>query len=60
MNYSFKKTLAKGLKYFLIFVFPFAVDQFVISYSQWAQLSLGALLVMISNFGKHWAGIKFL
>ena len=59
-NYSFKKTILKGIKYFVIFAIPFLVDQFIVVYPQWAQLTLGSILVMIANAGKNWAGIKYL
>ena len=51
-KYSFVITLKKGLKYFLIFILPVLVDKFVVSYPQVAQLTVGALLVMLANFLK--------
>jgi len=59
-NYSFKKTLVKIVKYFVIFIIPFLVDQFIVQYPQLAQITIGALLVGLANFGKNWAGIKWL
>ena len=44
--------LKKGLKYLLVFGLPFVIDQFVVSYPQVAQLSVGTLLVMGLNFLK--------
>lgn len=58
MDYSYKITLVKGLKYFVIFLLPFLVDQFIVAYPQWAQLTLGSGLVMLVNFGKNWAGLR--
>ena len=60
MNYSFKKTLYKGLKYLIIFGLPFLVDQFIVAYPEWAQLTVGGGVVMLANWGKHWAQIKWL
>jgi len=60
MNYSFKITLVKIVKYFVIFIIPFLVDQFVFQYPQLAQITIGALLVGIANWGKVWAGIRWL
>jgi len=55
MEYSFKKGAYKIVKYFLIFLLPFLVDQFIVSYPAIAQITIGALLVGIVNFLK----IKF-
>lgn len=60
MKYSFKITILKGAKYFVIFGIPFLVNQFVITYPEWAQLTIGSLLVMLANWGKNWAGVKWL
>jgi len=57
-NYSFKLTLLKGLKYFVIFLLPVLVDQFVIAYPVVAQLSIGGLLVMGTNWLKNHAGLR--
>ena len=51
-TYSFKKTLGKGLKYIIIFALPLAVDQLIVAYPDWAQLTLGGVLVMVVNFLK--------
>ncbi|KKW00229.1 MAG: hypothetical protein UY34_C0033G0002 [Parcubacteria group bacterium GW2011_GWA2_48_9] len=40
MNYNYKKTLLKGLKYFVIFLLPVLVDKFIISYPDIAQVAL--------------------
>ena len=56
-KFSFKKMLVKGLKYFVIFLLPFLVDKFIISYPEFAQLTIGGLLVMIMNWLKIKAGI---
>ena len=54
-TYSLKTGLLKGLKYFALFLLPVLVDKFVISYPEVAQLTVGGLLVVASN----WLKIKF-
>lgn len=58
-DYSFKKTIGKGIKYFLIFLLPILVDRFVVSYPGIAQLTVGALLVMLVNWLKVQVGLRF-
>lgn len=60
MNYSFKKTLIKIVKYFVIFVIPFLVDKWIIAYPEIAQISIGALLVGIANYVKVRFSVKYL
>lgn len=55
MNYSLKQGLLKGVKYFVIFLLPVLVDKFVIGYPEYAQLTIGGLLVILVNYLK----IKF-
>ena len=42
----------KGLRVLVVFALPMAVDQFVVSYPQIAQLSIGSLLIMGLNYLK--------
>jgi len=58
--YSFKKTLFKVVKYFIIFIIPFLVNQFIVQFPELAQITVGALLVGIANWSKHWADIRWL
>lgn len=58
MDYSFGITLKKGFKYFVLFGLPFIADQFIINYPQWAQLTLGGLLVMLVNVAKARFGVR--
>ena len=60
MNYSLRRGFAKGLKYVVIFILPLLVDQFVIAYPQWAQLTVGGLLVVLTNWLKVRVGVRFL
>ena len=59
-QYSLKRGFTKGLKYGIIFILPLLVDQFIISYPQWAQLTVGGILVMLLNWLKVRVGVRFL
>lgn len=52
MKYSLKIGLLKALKYIAIFALPVLVDQFVVAYPQLAQLTVGGILVMLTNYLK--------
>jgi len=52
MNYSFKKGLLKGVKYLVLFGIPMLVNAFVVEYPEIAQLTVGGILAMITNFLK--------
>ena len=58
MEYSFKKTLVKGIKYFVIFLLPVMVDKFIVSSPEIAQLTIGASIVMVLNWLKVKAGVR--
>ena len=58
--YDFKVTLKKGIIYFVLFLLPVLVDKFLVSYPEIAQLTIGGLLVMGTNFLKHKVGVRFL
>ena len=60
MNYSYQQTLIKGLKYFVIFVVPFLVDQFIVNYPGIAQLTVGGVLVLLVDYLKNKVGVRFL
>jgi len=53
MKYSYKKTFWKGVKYLAIFIVPFLATSFVDSFPDTANLTIGALMVMASNWFKH-------
>jgi len=57
-NYSFKKTLLKGLKYFVIFCLPLLIDRFVVGFPEVAQITVGAGLVMLCNWAKVKLGVR--
>lgn len=50
--YSLKKGFGKFAKYVIIFALPVAVDQLIYAYPNWAQLTLGGILVMGVNWLK--------
>lgn len=52
MDYSLKQGVAKALKYVVIFLLPQLVDWFVVAYPEWAQLTVGGLLVWLVNLLK--------
>lgn len=51
-QYSIKKGLMKGIKYFVLFLIPVLIDQFVVSYPEIAQITVGGILVMFTNWLK--------
>lgn len=58
MEYSVKKTILKGIKYIIIFSLPFLVDRFIVNYPQYAQITIGGLLVMLVNYLKIKVGAR--
>ena len=58
MDYSFIKGLGKFAKYFLLFGAPVIVDKLIVAYPDWAQLSLGGLLVLLTNWLKVYVAPK--
>jgi hypothetical protein len=59
MEFSYKITLQKGIKYFVIFAFPFLVDQFILTMPDIANLTIGACLLMLVNMLKVKYGLRF-
>lgn len=49
MQLSYKITLQKGIKYFIAFILPFAVDQFIFAMPDIANLTIGTCLLMLVN-----------
>ena len=58
MEYDFKKTIVKVMKYFVIFVIPFLVDAFIVEMPDIANLTIGAVLVGICNYLKVKIGMR--
>lgn len=60
MKYNWKLTVWKGVKVFILFILPWLVDQFIVAMPEVANITIGTLLVMLCNFLKMKAGVKFL
>ena len=58
MEFSYKTTLQKGVKYFAVFALPFLVDTFILSMPDLANISIGAALLMIVNVLKAKYGLR--
>jgi len=50
--FNFKQGALKMVKYFIIFIIPVLVDKFIIQYPEIAQVTIGAILVGITNYIK--------
>lgn len=60
MNYSLKITLAKGVKYLVVFALPFVVSQFIYQLPEIANLTLGSCLLMLMNLLKAKYGMRYI
>jgi uncharacterized membrane protein len=60
MDFSIKKMVLKGLKYVLIFALPMLVNAFIVKFPQYAQLTVGGILVMLVNYLKVKVGMRIL
>ncbi len=58
MKFDFKQMFLKSLKYGILFGLPMIVDQFIISYPAYAQLTIGTLLTMLANLLKVRYGLR--
>ena len=58
MEFSYKVTWLKGVKYFVVFALPFLVDTFILSMPEVASISIGAALLMIVNVLKVKYGLR--
>ena len=54
--YSYTKTFTKGLKMFVLFALPWLISLFIKEMPEIANISIGGLLVMMSNYLKHKIG----
>lgn len=59
-NYSYKTTILKMIKYFIIFLAPVLVDKFIVSFPEIAQLSVAAILVGVLNILKTKVGVRII
>lgn len=53
-NFSYRKMFLKGLEAWALFLVPILVNQFIVQYPELAQLTVGGILVMGSNFLTHY------
>lgn len=58
MQYSIKRGFLKALINVVLFALPILVDQFVVSFPEYAQLTVGGILVMAVNYAKVGLGAK--
>ena len=59
-HYSYKQSILKAVKYFVIFLLPVLIDKFIISYPEIAQLTIGGGLVFLTNFLKNKVGVRII
>jgi len=52
MKYSIVKGLKKMVKYAVLFGIPMLVNQFIVAYPGYAQMTIGTLLVGLVNYLK--------
>lgn len=57
-TFSWKTAALKGVKYLVIFALPMLVNQFVVSFPEVAQLTVGGLLVVGVNVLKARFGVR--
>ena len=51
-QFSFKRMFFKGVKYFCLFALPWGIGMFIEGFPEIASLTIGGILVMITNFIK--------
>lgn len=56
--FSWKQGLKKTIRVLVLFLLPYLVDQFIINVPQIAQISIGSLLVLITDFLKRKVGLR--
>jgi len=52
-NYSYKKSIIKGIKYPLIIVIGYVLMGLIGDYPQYAEMTVGGLLIVIYDFVKR-------
>ena len=52
MKYSFLQGLQKALKNLILFALPFAISYFTVHFPNYANLTIGGVLVMLENYAK--------
>lgn len=56
--FSYKKMLLKGVKFVVVVALPMLLDKFVVSYPEWAQVTVSGGLYMLLNWLKVSVGLK--
>jgi hypothetical protein len=56
-TYLLKVTFFKMIKYFVAFLLPVLVNQFIVNYPEVAQLTVGAIILGILNWLKMRMGV---
>lgn len=52
MKYSINKGINKSIKYAIIFIIPVLVDKFVYAMPEYANITIGGILVGVVNYLK--------
>lgn len=55
-TYKVSKTMKSGVKYFVLFALPWLVSMFIKEMPEIANISIGGILVMLTNWLKHKVG----
>lgn len=58
-EYKIGITIRKGILYTVAFIIPMLVDRFIISYPEYAQITLGGALIGLTNYLKFHYGYKY-
>lgn len=56
--YSYQKTIIKTLKYSVLFILGMAISQATLHYSQYLDMTIGAVLIAIYDNLKHCWGFS--
>jgi len=56
--YSYRKSIKKGIKYAIIIGLGIFISGFAKVYPEYAQLTIGGLLVMVYDYLKHKWGVR--
>lgn len=58
IQYSYLKSIWKGIKYPVIVILGFVISGFIGDYPRYAELTVGGLLIFIYDWIKHKAGVR--
>lgn len=57
-SFDVKQALLSSVKYLVLFLVPKLVDMFLVAYPEWAQLTVGGVLVFFVKWLKVSKGLK--